>query len=101
MRAPVSATTPDAAGACAIEGCSSIMASTATVADATTAKSIFEMRVIPDLLRLSWTYYRRFSQNRTTESVSHGQERFGPGPASIVDRKSTRLNSSHTVISYA
>src|SRR5205807_6173865 len=32
----------------------------------------------------------------------HSQQvRAGPGPAAVLDRKSTRLNSSHLVISYA
>src|SRR2546428_14065288 len=85
MRAPVRATTPDGAGACAIEGCISIATSTARAANATRAKTVFEMRVMSDL-RLSSIYYRRFSQNRTTESASHAQAQSERGPTSIAER---------------
>src|SRR5262249_35097244 len=78
---------PAGAGACAINGCSSITAITVRAANATRAKTIFEMRVISDL-RLSSIYYRRFSQNRTTESASHVQAQSGRGPTSIAERPS-------------
>src|SRR2546430_9279674 len=41
------------------------------------------------------------SATKSPRGVAHGQTRTSPMPAGIGDRKSTRLNSSHSQISYA
>src|SRR5690606_39879773 len=66
-------------------------------------------RVLSALLRIGWRIKRESGSHRTLEREGwsdyvfafHDREEIGPRMLARIDRKSTRLNSSHVKTSYA